>query len=356
MAKKRLGELLLELKAKTPAAMPTLTPEVIEQALATQAAGGRAARRDPGQDARHHRGGGAAGARASSWGSPTAPTSKADDVDIDLATSIPIGFAKQHRLLAVKREGDVGDGGDGRSAGHRARSTICACSCRLEVQPVLVPSQRILEVINDVYGRKARQGRRPRQEGGRGGRGRRARSWSTSWRSPTRRRSSAGSTRCCSTRSRSGPATSTSSRARRRSWSATASTACSTRRGSAARQFMPSIISRVKIMAGLNIAEKRLPQDGRIRRKIAGKDIDMRVATVADGQAGRAHHHPSARPRIGAARSGRHRLRRRSPAADGRADPQARTASCWSPGRPARARRRRSTPAWRRSTRPISTS
>src|SRR5688500_10720298 len=43
---------------------------------------------------------------------------------------------------------------------------------------------------------------------------------------------------------------------------------------------MPSIVSRVKIMAGLNIAEKRLPQDGRIRRKIAGKDVDMRVATV----------------------------------------------------------------------------
>ena len=33
-------------------------------------------------------------------------------------------------------------------------------------------------------------------------------------------------------------------------------------------------------MAGLNIAEKRLPQDGRIRRKIAGKDIDVRVSTV----------------------------------------------------------------------------
>ena len=48
----------------------------------------------------------------------------------------------------------------------------------------------------------------------------------------------------------------------------------------AARQFLPSVISRVKIMAGLNIAEKRLPQDGRIRRKIAGKDIDMRVATI----------------------------------------------------------------------------
>ena len=46
------------------------------------------------------------------------------------------------------------------------------------------------------------------------------------------------------------------------------------------RAFINSIVARVKIMAGLNIAEKRLPQDGRIRRKIAGKDIDMRVATV----------------------------------------------------------------------------
>jgi general secretion pathway protein E len=41
-----------------------------------------------------------------------------------------------------------------------------------------------------------------------------------------------------------------------------------------------SIVSRLKIMAGLNIAEKRLPQDGRIRIKIAGKDIDVRVSTI----------------------------------------------------------------------------
>src|SRR5215471_16598888 len=33
-------------------------------------------------------------------------------------------------------------------------------------------------------------------------------------------------------------------------------------------------------MAGLNIAEKRLPQDGRIRLKIAGKDVDMRVSVI----------------------------------------------------------------------------
>jgi general secretion pathway protein E len=46
------------------------------------------------------------------------------------------------------------------------------------------------------------------------------------------------------------------------------------------KRFQNTILSRVKIMAGLNIAEKRLPQDGRIRLKIAGKDIDVRVSTV----------------------------------------------------------------------------
>ncbi len=46
------------------------------------------------------------------------------------------------------------------------------------------------------------------------------------------------------------------------------------------KRFQPVIISRVKIMAGLNIAEKRLPQDGRIRIKLAGKEVDIRVSTV----------------------------------------------------------------------------
>lgn len=41
-----------------------------------------------------------------------------------------------------------------------------------------------------------------------------------------------------------------------------------------------AIISRVKIMSGLNIAEKRLPQDGRIRVVVAGRDIDIRVSIV----------------------------------------------------------------------------
>jgi general secretion pathway protein E len=41
-----------------------------------------------------------------------------------------------------------------------------------------------------------------------------------------------------------------------------------------------SIVSRIKIMAGLNIAEQRLPQDGRIRRRMAGREIDLRVSTL----------------------------------------------------------------------------
>ncbi|MEM7610031.1 MAG: GspE/PulE family protein, partial [Myxococcota bacterium] len=43
---------------------------------------------------------------------------------------------------------------------------------------------------------------------------------------------------------------------------------------------LSSIVARVKIEAGLNIAEKRLPQDGRISKKIKGKIIDVRVSTI----------------------------------------------------------------------------
>ncbi|MCB9652581.1 MAG: type II secretion system ATPase GspE [Deltaproteobacteria bacterium] len=48
----------------------------------------------------------------------------------------------------------------------------------------------------------------------------------------------------------------------------------------APKHAQSSIVARVKIMSGLNIAEKRLPQDGRIRRRIAGKEIDVRVSTI----------------------------------------------------------------------------
>ena len=46
------------------------------------------------------------------------------------------------------------------------------------------------------------------------------------------------------------------------------------------RRLQAAIISRVKIMAKLDIAERRLPQDGRIKLKIADKEIDFRVSTI----------------------------------------------------------------------------
>ncbi len=46
------------------------------------------------------------------------------------------------------------------------------------------------------------------------------------------------------------------------------------------KRLQTAIISRVKIMSRLNIAENRLPQDGRIKLRISGKEIDFRVSTI----------------------------------------------------------------------------
>ena len=46
------------------------------------------------------------------------------------------------------------------------------------------------------------------------------------------------------------------------------------------KRFQSAIISRIKVMAGMDIAEKRLPQDGRISLRIKGEEIDVRVSTM----------------------------------------------------------------------------
>lgn len=46
------------------------------------------------------------------------------------------------------------------------------------------------------------------------------------------------------------------------------------------KRYQAAIISRIKVMAGMNIAEKRLPQDGRINVRIKGEELDIRVSTV----------------------------------------------------------------------------
>lgn len=46
------------------------------------------------------------------------------------------------------------------------------------------------------------------------------------------------------------------------------------------KRLQPSIISRLKLMANISIAEKRIPQDGRIQMKVGGKEIDLRVSCL----------------------------------------------------------------------------
>jgi general secretion pathway protein E len=268
VAAKRLGEILVE-----AGAVPV---EAVEQALAQQTEeGGRIgevlckARACSEEDVLR--------ALGAQLGIGYAANVDGKEVDGDLAALVPIGFAKQHRLLPVKKDGplvvvavadplDVGGLDDLRS------------QLKAELAPILVPSNKILDAINQVYGRK-------QDAGNLGERGEEDEMnqgeelvdildvndeapiirWVNSLLfNAVKERASdihiePGEKEVIVRYRIDG-------------------VLYETRR--AARQFTPTIIARVKIMAGLNIAEKRLPQDGRIRRKIAGKDIDMRVATA----------------------------------------------------------------------------
>ena len=195
-----------------------------------------------------------------------------------MATSIPIGFAKQHRLLVVKREGDSAMVATGDPLEMGAFDDL-RMQLSLDVQPILVPAQRILEVINDVYGRKADKGGdlgKEEDEEDEGGSEELVDILELTDEAPIIRW--VNSLLFNAVKERASDIHIEPGEKEVMVRYRIDGVLYESRR--AARQFMPSIISRVKIMAGLNIAEKRLPQDGRIRRKIAGKDIDMRVATA----------------------------------------------------------------------------
>jgi general secretion pathway protein E len=279
VARKRIGELLLELKRGDAA----FTPAVVEQALVTQAAeGGRLgeilvrARAVTEEEVLQ--------ALGNQLGIGFSAELKVDAIDTDLATGIPIGFAKQHRLLAVRREGEVvmvamSDPLD-MGALDDLRMQLGA-----EVQPVLVPSQRILEVINDVYGRKHDKGGDLGEKGeeeDEGGSEELVDILEITDEAPIIRW--VNSLMFNAVKERASDIHIEPGEKEVQVRYRIDGVLYESRQ--APRQFMPSIISRVKIMAGLNIAEKRLPQDGRIRRKIAGKDIDMRVATIPTVKAG----------------------------------------------------------------------
>ncbi|HEX4406889.1 MAG TPA: type II secretion system ATPase GspE [Polyangia bacterium] len=295
MATRRLGELLLDAKraaaggaARAPAgeAAPPLTLALIEQALATQAKEGgrigevlvkmRAVTEDE-----------VLAALGRQLDLPVLTDLKAADVDVELASGIPIGFAKQHRVLVVRREDDavIVATADPLDVGalDDLRGQLGA-----EVRPVLLSSQKILELINDAYGRTQDKGGDLGQKGD--GEGDEDEGSSEELVDILEITDEAPIIRWVNSllfnavKERASDIHIEPGEKEVMVRYRIDGELYESRR--AARQFMPSIISRVKIMAGLNIAEKRLPQDGRIRRKIAGKDIDMRVATVPTVKAG----------------------------------------------------------------------
>ena len=199
------------------------------------------------------------------------------EMDAELAAKVPIGFARQHRIMPLRREGDgalvatadpldVGAFDDVR--------TMLA----MEVVPALLPGNKLIEAINQVYGRKQDAGDlgKTEAEEDEGAAEELVDILDVNDEAPIIRWVNALMFNAVKERASDihiEPGEKDVVVRYRID-----GVLYETRR--AARQFIPSIISRVKIMAGLNIAEKRLPQDGRIRRKIAGKDIDMRVATA----------------------------------------------------------------------------
>lgn len=48
----------------------------------------------------------------------------------------------------------------------------------------------------------------------------------------------------------------------------------------AGSEIIPAVVSRIKFIGGMNIAEKRIPQDGRINYKSAGQDVDLRISSI----------------------------------------------------------------------------
>src|SRR6185436_11220485 len=110
------------------------------------------------------------------------------------------------------------------------------------------------------------------------------------------------------------------------------------------------ITSRIKVMARLDIAERRLPQDGRIGLSLGGKLLDVRVSTLPARAGERVVLRLLDKDQTSLALED---LGMSEPVlAAFRAPCANRTASFWSPARPALARPRRSTPRSRLSTRP----
>ena len=194
-----------------------------------------------------------------------------------------------------------------------------------------------LNRLDDVVAGGRRGGRRRgRRRGRRPARVRRA-----------TRRSSSSCTRSSPRRSSRARRTSTSSPREATCACASASTACSPSRPRSRAGWSPGVVSRIKIMADLDISERRVPQDGRVGADRRGPpDRHPRRHAPAASTARRVVLRILDKDDVRRSSSSSSACRRSTRSASRPASPRP-TAPCWSPARPARASRPRST---RRST------
>ena len=125
-------------------------------------------------------------------------------------------------------------------------------------------------------------------------------------------------------------------------WCASASTATASKYQEIPAPYRNAVVRALKIMARLDISERRKPQDGKIRFRVPDRQIELRVATIptVERQRGRGHAHPG-RLQAAAAREDGHLRAQPRRAQEGRC--RSRTASACASARPARARPRRCT-------------
>jgi general secretion pathway protein E len=214
---------------------------------------------------------------------PVRDVLKIEDCDAELAALVPINFAKQHRMLAIRRVGPPRPG----IAGGRVEIAVAdpldvhalddiARVLHAELDPIVVPGDVITEMINKVYAREGGVDLGTDEESMDEHAEELVDILDLTDEAPIIRWVNSVMFQAVKER-----ASDIHVEPREKELIVRYRIDGNLVEAKHAnRNYVNSIISRLKIMAGLNIAEKRLPQDGRIRRKIAGKEIDMRVATA----------------------------------------------------------------------------
>jgi general secretion pathway protein E len=208
---------------------------------------------------------------------PMAKEVKPEDCDPELALRVPINFAKQHRLMVIRRVGRgvevaVADPLDVHALDDVRRVV------EAEILPVVAPPGKILEAINKVYARQEIGGELEESDSDdmNGQAEELTDILDLTDEAPIIRW--VNSIMFTAVKERASDIHIEPREKELIVRYRVDGNLMETKRAN--RTYINAIISRIKIMAQMNIAEKRLPQDGRIRRKIAGKDIDMRVASA----------------------------------------------------------------------------